>query len=94
MALIAAAASTGGVVGLLIKFDGQSVLEWKNITLHTIVSVCLLVMKALLLYPISRCIKKWRRVINSRNHSNQMTHESTQSTVTGPHGFLRRRQTP
>ncbi|KAL2206424.1 hypothetical protein CC79DRAFT_872769 [Sarocladium strictum] len=94
VALIAAAASTGGVIALLIKYDGQMTLEWKNITLHTVVSVCFLFIKALLLYPIATCINKWRRVIDSRIHPNKVTRESTQSPDARPHDLLGRSRTP
>lgn len=85
------------MIGLLARFNNQSVFEWYNITLNTIISTLSVLMKALVVFATAECIDQWKWISLRRNKTNLLDFERIDLASRGPLGCLDltwRRETP
>ena len=89
---ILALAGTLGIgcalIGLLARFDDESVFEWNNITLNAIISTLSVMMKTLLLFPVAECIGQWKWILLHRSERSLIDFERIDLASRGPLGCL------
>lgn len=73
---------------LLTVYDGKPVIEWKGITLNSVVSILSTASNAALLYAIEELISQWKWILFTRKSRPLLDFERVDAASRGPYGSL------